>query len=484
MPIIHFRIRRGPVHTYVTAKRKSLHFAMARTKQTAPKQNDSSSEERRDETPIASEKDNTAPEQVCSHLKLLYVKVRAKEVELGSTIFQLTTQENFPVHQTDNIEGYRKKKEALETELQTLLGEITLITCPVLTCETHNRVNDVSITNANNQTNLDESRKVNDKLVIKTKQLKKAGEEEFKLPEKASRTIKEIPIEQVVCTSNNKFAVLEVEEEQISGRKSSDPPTTKPIMLRIVNDYNLIVQDVNRKFPATVNKMAGKYIKIQPATPDNHCGITTLLEDIKAEHYIIKRLADRPIKVVIKGLPVKTDVAGHRGRPRPKGLHGGKGCALRKFSTKEPLPIFMVEVRRTEMAELIYDVKNICYLCVTIDPFWKKPEATQCYNCNYFNHSSKNYKMTPRCLKCGKNHRTGDCTIAGKIEKPRCINCNQEGHVASLRSCAAFPKIKPKKGESPPTHKLVIKIKITIRSFPLLEQLKQLLASRMFVAGK
>ncbi|GFU03850.1 hypothetical protein TNCV_3646281 [Trichonephila clavipes] len=57
-------------------------------------------------------------------------------------------------------------------------------------------------------------------------------------------------------------------------------------------------------------------------------------------------------------------------------------------------------------------------------------------------------RMTPRCLKCGKEHRTGNCTIEGKIEKPRCINCNQEGHVASLRSCTAFPKIKPKKGEA------------------------------------
>ncbi|GFU85152.1 nucleic-acid-binding protein from transposon X-element [Trichonephila clavipes] len=56
--------------------------------------------------------------------------------------------------------------------------------------------------------------------------------------------------------------------------------------------------------------------------------------------------------------------------------------------------------------------------------------------------------MTPRCLKCGKEHRTGNCTIEGKIENPRCINCNQEGHVASLRSCTAFPKIKPKKGEA------------------------------------
>ncbi|GFW79626.1 nucleic-acid-binding protein from transposon X-element [Trichonephila clavipes] len=194
--------------------------------------------------------------------------------------------------------------------------------------------------------------------------------------------------------------------------------------------------------------MAGNYIKIQPATPDDHRDITTHLENIRAEYYIIKRLADRPIKVIIKGLPVKTDVADIEADLVSKGFAKKKVAQMRKFSTKEPLPIFMVEVRRTETAELIHDVKSICYLCVTIDPFRKKPGATQCYNCNFFNHLSKNCKMAPRCLKCGKNHRTGECTIAGKIEKPRCINCNQERHVASLRSCTAFPKINPKKGES------------------------------------
>ncbi|GFW54571.1 nucleic-acid-binding protein from transposon X-element [Trichonephila clavipes] len=59
--------------------------------------------------------------------------------------------------------------------------------------------------------------------------------------------------------------------------------------------------------------------------------------------------------------------------------------------------------------------------------------------------------MNPRCLKCGKNHRTGEYFIKEKIDKPICINCNEEGHVASL-SCPAFPKIKPKKGEPIPSN--------------------------------
>ncbi|GFT83751.1 hypothetical protein TNCV_3891251 [Trichonephila clavipes] len=199
----------------------------------------------------------------------------------------------------------------------------------------------------------------------KSKQLKRAGEEEFKLPKKAARTIKEIPIKQVVCTPGNKFSVLEVEE--VPPGKSSHTPAVKPIMLRIVDGYNLIVQDVNRKFPGTINKMAGNYIKIQPATPDDH--------------------------------------------------HD----SARKYSSRA---LHHLTARRLAHQEKSLERRNAIIATFSITP-----------------------AKTARCLKCGKNHRTGDCTIAGKIEKPRCINCNQEGHVASL-SCTAFPKIKPKKGES------------------------------------
>ncbi|GFU55953.1 nucleic-acid-binding protein from transposon X-element [Trichonephila clavipes] len=140
------------------------------------------------------------------------------------------------------------------------------------------------------------------------------------------------------------------------------------------------------------------------------------------------------------GLPVDTDVADIEADLVQKGFSIEKVTQLCKFSTKALLPIFMVEVRRNETAQDIYEVNNICYLCVTIDLFRRKQGVTQCYNCNFFNHSSKNCKMNPRCLKCGENHRTGECAIKEKIEKPICINCNKEGHVASLRSFPAFPQ--------------------------------------------
>ncbi|GFT30786.1 hypothetical protein TNCV_759591 [Trichonephila clavipes] len=92
-------------------------------------------------------------------------------------------------------------------------------------------------------------------------------------------------------------------------------------MLKSVNGYNLRVQDINRKFPGTVNKMAGNYIKIQPATPDDHRDIATHLENIRAEHYIIKRLADSSFSLRIctafpKIKPKKGEAQNNNNKPK------------------------------------------------------------------------------------------------------------------------------------------------------------------------
>ncbi|GFX74840.1 hypothetical protein TNCV_636671 [Trichonephila clavipes] len=60
--------------------------------------------------------------------------------------------------------------------------------------------------------------------------------------------------------------------------------------------------------------------------------------------------------------------------------------------------------------------------------------------------------IKPRCLKCSKEHRTGECPMKERLDTPHCINCNADGHTANWRSCPAFPKIKTKKGTATENH--------------------------------
>ncbi|GFQ70221.1 uncharacterized protein TNCT_686331, partial [Trichonephila clavata] len=170
---------------------------------------------------------------------------------------------------------------------------------------------------------------------------------------------KEIPIEKVICTTNNKFAVLECEQATnvMSDPPIQAPPKIKPIMMKIPKNYNLILQDINRKFPTTTNKVTGDWIKIQCSTSDDHREITTSLVQKKVEHWVIDPVASQPIKVVIKGLPASTPVDDIEQDLKNQGVAVQKVVQLRKFQTQTPLLIFMVEVNRAENATDIHEVK-------------------------------------------------------------------------------------------------------------------------------
>ncbi|GFT04054.1 nucleic-acid-binding protein from transposon X-element [Trichonephila clavipes] len=220
-------------------------------------------------------------------------------------------------------------------------------------------------------------------------------------------------------------------------------PKVKPIMMRINKNYNLILQEIYRTYPETVNKNTGNYFKVQLASEEDHENIKKLLNTKKADHYVIEE--SKIIKTVIKGLPASTDIADIESELKEKGIAAEKVTQLRRFATKAPLPLFMVEVKRSAGAEKIYELKNLNCLTVEVVPYRKRPGTSQCFNCNYFNHTAKNCMMAPRC---GQNHRTQSCTKTDRPPSHR-ISCNADGHMATSRQCSKFPKQKPKKGENP-----------------------------------
>ncbi|GFQ75928.1 nucleic-acid-binding protein from transposon X-element [Trichonephila clavata] len=165
--------------------------------------------------------------------------------------------------------------------------------------------------------------------------------------------------------------------------------------------------------------------------------------------------ASRPRKIVIKGLPISTDIDEIKDDLTDQGYTVIKVAQLTKSKTKHKLPMFMVELTAKPDSPDIFKLKTCCHLMVKIDTFNRRPGITQCYNCNLFNHSSKYCHMRTRCLKCGQQHRTKDCEIKEKLEKPTCINCKEVGHLASSFNCPKYPQIKKKteKAQNPNENK-------------------------------
>ncbi|GFV51374.1 nucleic-acid-binding protein from transposon X-element [Trichonephila clavipes] len=162
--------------------------------------------------------------------------------------------------------------------------------------------------------------------------------------------------------------------------------------------------------------------------------ITAYLDRKREEFYVIQPLDSRPQKTVIKGLLVSIEIVDIKDLTT-QGFCVEKVAQLTRSKTKSPLPIFMVELKKSPDSPDIFKLKKCCYLAVQVETFNSRPGVSQCYNCNLFNRSSKICHMHTRCLKCGEPHRTNDCPMKEKIANPICINCNKPGHMANWSQC-------------------------------------------------
>ncbi|PRD35549.1 UNVERIFIED_CONTAM: hypothetical protein NCL1_11270 [Trichonephila clavipes] len=195
-------------------------------------------------------------EQMCEYLCLKWHLVRAMQNSIGYLEKELEIQCTSPEPMgQESTQIIKDGLEAMKKELSTTLGEIALIFCPIVDCPSHTnsqtqsdsvmaesdeKINDNKLnpkpSNDKNNTlekvcNIKSINVKNDKDNSKNNN-KRTGQEDFKTPNKFARKIVEIPIEKVICTSQNKFAVLG-DEEVMEVSPSTPIPKVKSLMMRI-----------------------------------------------------------------------------------------------------------------------------------------------------------------------------------------------------------------------------------------------------------
>ncbi|GFU45300.1 nucleic-acid-binding protein from transposon X-element [Trichonephila clavipes] len=218
-----------------------------------------------------------------------------------------------------------------------------------------------------------------------------------------------------------------------------------PIMLFIDEElsYKAQMAAISKEFPKIRSRLTGEYLKLYTDTAEERRSAVQLLKKLKYQFYTFKSKAERPIKVVIKGIPRNTDPEEIKQDLELLGYTPDRVNQLIGRKTKRTLPIFLITLPRNLDNLKIFDLKTLGYLSVRVEGYDGRG-VTQCYTCNKFNHTSENCHLNPRCLKCGENHITRDCPLKQKLETAYCINCNIYGHMANYRGCPSFPK--PPKG--------------------------------------
>ncbi|GBO20205.1 hypothetical protein AVEN_174435-1 [Araneus ventricosus] len=211
------------------------------------------------------------------------------------------------------------------------------------------------------------------------------------------------------------------------------------INLKMDADYNLTLQEINRMYPDTENKLVKGFINIQATSNENRNSIIEYLKKNDKEFILSEAYANRPLKVVIHGLLVDQNKDELKQILEKLNFKIVRINQLRNYQLKTYHPIFLIEVAKINNYQNIYNLQTIKLLQVKVATYRKKNLATIC---NRFHHSARNCQMKARCLKCEENHETRNCTITTKIDNPKCIDCKEFGHLASWQGCQGSQKLK------------------------------------------
>ncbi|GFT42878.1 uncharacterized protein TNCV_3751681 [Trichonephila clavipes] len=165
--------------------------------------------------------------------------------------------------------------------------------------------------NPTDSTNNPKNTKTKAKGKNKKRKIKKDSPEDFVFPKKTARPVSSSVSEPV--TTANSFSDLEPEKEQaqvVVDDNTTEIPKPKPpspIHLMIKKNIRDQLKIIYQTFPNLQNKSSGKFIKLLANDDIEYHELTQLLEaDKDFEFYVIKPKINKPIKIVIKGLPIFT----------------------------------------------------------------------------------------------------------------------------------------------------------------------------------
>ena len=256
------------------------------------------------------------------------------------------------------------------------------------------------------------------------------------------RWLQELPL-------SNSFNSLteEIDSDPVSKTTIQTNHITKPppilVEAQIIDPLIDLLNNLDEKNNYTIKQTKLEQVKIQTNTPETFRKVIKALKEKNAIYHTHQLKTERSYKIVIRGLHPKTNVHKLSDELAKIGHQTRTINNITRFDTKQPLPLFLIELEPRINNKEIYDIKQILNTIVTVEPPRHKKDIPQCMRCQQYGHTKNYCNRSPACVKCAKNHLTAHCPYSGKIEKVKCFNCNGN-HPASYKGCEVRKQLQRK----------------------------------------
>lgn len=236
--------------------------------------------------------------------------------------------------------------------------------------------------------------------------------------------------------TKNRFYPLSTQDSD-NQETSANTQNTKlkipPIFLHSAENYQEVIRDINGITKAEfTTKYSSNQLRINLTSADDYRELTRYYDTNKIEYHTFQNPSNRPLSVVIKGIPLSVSEDEIKDELTEKDFTIISVTRLLNRN-KFPLPICAIDLPATESSADIYKVTTILQSIVTVEPRRKSATIPQCHRCQRVGHTKNYCALKPRCVKCTGEHMTSACTKKQGVP-PTCVNCG-ENHPANYRGC-------------------------------------------------
>ncbi|GFT55231.1 nucleic-acid-binding protein from transposon X-element [Trichonephila clavipes] len=241
---------------------------------------------------------------------------------------------------------------------------------------------------------------------------------------------------------------MDTVDNDVSKTQEEVPVVTKkpripPFFVSPKGDWRQLVALAKLIAPSFQSQMSGRFLKVTVADDVDYRALSKWLESSGVEFKSFMLKQDRPVKVVIRGLPSNTEPEEIKAEIETEGFQVLKISQMKNFRTKAPMPLFYLQIQNGADAAKIYDFTELFGTRIEVKPFDRGNKINQCWRCQGWFHSSEVCHLPPRCVKCAGPHAAKDCTLDFN-DPMKCANCSG-AHAANWSRCPKHPKNSKKK---------------------------------------
>lgn len=230
------------------------------------------------------------------------------------------------------------------------------------------------------------------------------------------------------------------EKPQKAPKVIKPPPIFIPDVTNIKCLSTAISNALGKEAEITYKASSNNTIRVMTPDKDNFTKLKNFLNENNKRFHTFQPRDERAYRIVIKGLHYSTELEDIKEGLSRHGHNVRDVHNPTQKGTKKPLNLFFANLEPAKNNKEAFQVKRLCSSVVTVEPPLKFNDVPQCYRCQAFGHTKRYCQLEHRCVKCGGEHPTAECSKDAS-EPAHCLHCDGP-HTASYKGCPAYKRAK------------------------------------------